>query len=133
MDFLSGNSFPNDYPNFPKHLLKFCKLYQNLKKTIIFVTKLVQNYYTDQNSANFSLKTLKLPFSLKSFIFQNFRRLRPRKFGVLYPKITDFIGVGVAPKNNLLDILSIPTERNLAIISSYLRSTEEGWGVRGEK
>ena len=41
-----------------------------------------------QKSANFHIRPL---------IFQNFRRLRRRKFGVLGPSRPDFFGVGVPP------------------------------------
>ena len=68
---------------FPEILSTFSKSI----KTFIFVPKLVQNHYIDQNLAKFSHKTPKTAnFSLKSLIFQNFRRLRRRKFGVLSPQ-----------------------------------------------
>ena len=84
-------------------------------KTIVFVPKLVQNHYIDQNLAKFFLKTPKNnQFSPKTSIFQNFRRLRRQKFGVLCPKNPEFFGVGVTPgaefsppKNNILIIMNL--------------------------
>ena len=45
---------------------------RNRKKTNIFVSKVVQNYYIDQNLAKFSLKTPKIAYLLKKLNFSKF-------------------------------------------------------------
>ena len=89
------------FEKFPKISRKFPEIFSTFsksKKTIIFVTKLVRNDYIDQNLVKFSHKTPKNDhFPLKPLIFQNFRRLRRRKFGVLCPKKADFFVVRVPP------------------------------------
>ena len=74
---------------------------------IIFVPKLVQNHYMDENLAKFPIKLKNGQFFLIPFIFQNFRRLRPQKFRVLCPKNPDFWSWGPlqgreSPPQNLL-------------------------------
>ena len=59
---------------------------------MILVFKLVRNHHLDQKLGKFSIKTPKSAiFPLKPFIFQNFRRLRRRKCGVLGPFGTQFL------------------------------------------
>merc|ERR1711989_70498 len=62
--------FPKISKNFPEIFSTFSK---SKKKTIIYVTKLVQNDYIDQNSVKFSLKTPKNgQFFLKNLDFSKF-------------------------------------------------------------
>ena len=87
--------FSKNSTKLPWNLRKFSQLFQN-RKTVIFLTKLVQNYYIDQNLAKFSHKTPKTSFfSLKPSVFQNFRRLWYQIFGVLCPKNPILFGVRV--------------------------------------
>ena len=69
---MSGNFFEK----FPKISKKFPEIFSTFskpKKTIIFVTKLVQNDYIDQNLVKFSHKTPKNDhFSLKTLNFSKF-------------------------------------------------------------
>ena len=83
-----------------------------IEKTSIFVPKLVQNDYINQNWAKSFPKTKNSNFFFKSFIFQNFRRLWRWKFEVLCPKNPDFLELGSplwreSPKNTLILINSI--------------------------
>ena len=64
------------FEKFPKISKKFPEIFSTFsksKKTIIFVTKLVQNDYIDQNLVKFSHKTPKNDhFSLKTLNFSKF-------------------------------------------------------------
>ena len=89
--FMSGNFFRKISEKFPEIFSTLSKS----KKTIIFVTQLVQNDYIDQNLVKFFHKTQKRAnFSLKTLIFPNFRRLRCRNFDVLGPSGPDFLELG---------------------------------------
>ena len=90
---MSGHVF-RKIPQNSKKFPEICSAFSKSKKTIIFVTKLIQNDYIDQNLVKFSHKLqIMANFPLKSSIFQNFRRLRRRKFGVLCPKEAYVFGV----------------------------------------
>ena len=65
--------FFGKFPKFSKKFPDISQLFQNRKKTIIFVTKLVQNDYIDQNLVKFSHNIPKTAnFSLKPSIFKIF-------------------------------------------------------------
>ena len=73
---------------FPEILSTFSKWI----KTFIFVPKLVQNHYIDQNLAKSSLKTPKtVYFFSETTIFHNFLCFWCRKFRVYVPKIPDLL------------------------------------------
>ena len=95
--FMSGNLFEK-FPKFSNKIFEILPTFSKLMKIDIFVPKLVQNHYVDQNLAILSHRTPKnCRFSLKTFMFYNFRRLWRRKSGVLCPKNTNFFGLRVPP------------------------------------
>ena len=70
----------NFFEKFPKNFLKFFQLFQKSKKTIIFMPKIVQNHYINQNLGKNSLKTPKIAgFSLKTLNFSKFSALSAPK------------------------------------------------------
>ena len=81
---------PLNFSEFLKNFLKNFQLFQNRKKTIVFVTKLVQNDYIDQHSVKFSHKSPKnVQFLLKTLNFSKFSAPKiwsfmSQKFGIYY-------------------------------------------------
>lgn len=79
--FRSAKIFQKNFKNFQTKFLMFW----NSKKTIIWVLIFVQSHHTDQNLAEFSVKTSKSSNSPLNRHFLQFRRVRRRKFGDLGP------------------------------------------------
>ena len=92
-------------PKISKKILKFYQLFQNRKKTVIFVSNLVQNQYFDQNLAKFSNKTQKnSQIFFEKLFFQIFGAFGAENLKLYAPKIPNFLelapplGPGSPPK-----------------------------------
>ena len=94
---MSGNFFRR----IPQNFLKFREIFSTFsksKKTIDFVTKLIQNYYIDQNLAEFSHKTPKNGnFFLKALNFSKFSASSAPKIRSFMSQKTDFLELGSPP------------------------------------
>ena len=82
------------FESFPKISWNFSTFLKS-KKNIIFYPKQSKITIFIKIRPNFSLNPQNIAiFPLETLLFQNFRRLRSRKFGVLCPKNPEFFGVG---------------------------------------
>ena len=93
------------FEKFPKISKKFPEIFSTFsksKKTIIFVTKLVQNDYIDENLVKFSHKTPKNgQFFLKTPNFSKFSAPSAPKIWSFMSQKTRFFGVRVPPNSSL--------------------------------
>ena len=89
--------FFEKFPKISKRFPEIFSTFSKSKKTIIIVTKLVQNDYVDQNLAKFSNKTKKRPFFPKNYqFFKTFVAFDAENLEYDVPK-TRFFRVRVSP------------------------------------
>ena len=110
----------NSLRNFQK-LPEIFSTFSNSKKTNIFVTKWVKNYYIDQNSAKFSFKTPKMVnFSLKTSIFKVLGAFGAKNWDFYVPKKADFLefgsSLGQCPPKFIYDV--IPSRSGVFYVST---------------
>ena len=138
--------FSKNCPKFPKISWNFVNFFK-IKKTIIFVSKLVWNHYIDENSAEFSHKTPKKRsiFSKTPLFFKIFGAFGALNLEFYVPKIPKFLekgsplGGGPPPKylwmNHRYRVLQVSTEfhKTPHYLSTFIKVLLTNCRVSSEK